>query len=156
MSRTCRIAVTDFAIFIVDDNPDHRDLTVRALRECCDPARIGTAADGVEAMDYLFGRGRYAGRDTRKQPRLVILEINLIRLHGLDVLKTMRSDAATHAVPVIMLSSSTDKQELDRCYLAGANSVVRKSVDFEEMRRKMKQVYDFWITVNEAHRNSRV
>jgi CheY-like chemotaxis protein len=148
--------VTDFAIFVIDDNADHRELTVLALRECCDPARIGTAADGVEALDYLFGRGSYAGRDTRKQPRLVLLDINLIRLHGLDVLKAMRSDAATHAVPVVMLSSSTNKRELDSCYLAGANSVVRKSVDFDELRRKMKQVYDFWITVNEAHRNSRV
>jgi CheY-like chemotaxis protein len=148
--------VTDFAIFVIDDNPDHRELTVLALRECCDPARIGTAADGVEALDYLFGRGSYEGRDTRKQPRLVILDINLIRLHGLDVLKAMRSDVSTHSVPVVMLSSSTDRQELDNCYLAGANSVVRKSADFEELRRKMKQVYEFWITVNEAHRNSRV
>jgi CheY-like chemotaxis protein len=86
----------------------------------------------------------------------VLLDINLIRLHGLEVLKAMRRDAATHAVPVVMLSSSDDKLELDSCYLAGANSVVRKSVDFEELRRKMKQVYDFWMTVNEAHRNSRV
>ena len=148
--------MTDFAIFVIDDNPDHRELTVLALRECCDPARIGTAADGVEALDYLLGRGSYEGRDTRRQPRLVILDINLIRLHGLDVLKAMRSDAATSSVPVVMLTSSTDKQELDSCYLAGANSVVRKSVDFEELRRKMRQVYDFWITVNEAHRNSRV
>jgi CheY-like chemotaxis protein len=148
--------VTDFAIFVIDDNPDHRELTVLALRECCNPARIGTAADGVEALDYLFGRGSYEGRDTRKQPRLVLLDINLIRLHGLEVLKAMRRDAATHAVPVVMLSSSDDKLELDSCYLAGANSVVRKSVDFEELRRKMKQVYDFWMTVNEAHRNSRV
>jgi CheY-like chemotaxis protein len=148
--------VTDFAIFVIDDNPDHRELTVLALRECCNPARIGTAADGVEALDHLFGRGSYEGRDTRKQPRLVLLDINLIRLHGLEVLKAMRRDAATHAVPVVMLSSSDDKLELDSCYLAGANSVVRKSVDFEELRRKMKQVYDFWMTVNEAHRNSRV
>lgn len=147
---------TDIAILVVEDNPDHRELTVIALRDCCDPARIGTAADGVEALDYLLGRGSHEGRDTRKQPRLVILDINLIRLHGLDVLKAMRSNAATQSVPVVMLSSSTEKRELDSCYEAGANSVVRKSVDYEELRRKMKQVYDFWMTVNEANRNSRV
>lgn len=147
---------TDIAILVVEDNPDHRELTVIALRDCCDPARIGTAADGVEALDYLFGRGSYEGRDARKQPRLVILDINLTRLHGLDVLKAMRSNAATQSVPVVMLSSSTEKRELDSCYEAGANSVVRKSVDYEELRRKMKQVYDFWMTVNEANRNSRV
>jgi two-component system response regulator len=148
--------MTDFAIFIVDDNSDHRELTLAALSGCCDPARIGTAADGVEALDYLFGRGSYDGRDTRKQPRLVILDINLTRLHGLDVLKAMRAAAATQSVPVVMLSASTEKRELDSCYDAGANSVIRKTVDFDELRRKMKTVYDFWMTVNEANRNSRV
>ncbi len=127
-----------------------------ALRECCDPARIATASDGTEALDFLFGRGIHDGRDTRKQPRLVILDMKLTRLHGLDVLKAMRADPLTQSVPVVMLSSSTEKPELDSCYEAGANSVVRKSLDYEELRRKMRRVYDFWVTVNEANRNSRV
>jgi two-component system response regulator len=148
--------MTDIVILVVEDNPDHRELTLAALRDCCDPARILAVPDGVEALDYLFGRGSHEGRDTRKQPRLVLLDINLTRLHGLEVLKAMRSEAATQSVPVVMLSSSTEKQELDSCYEAGANSVIRKSVDFEEMRRKMRTVYDFWITVNEANRSSRV
>ncbi|HWP10394.1 MAG TPA: response regulator [Ramlibacter sp.] len=148
--------MTDIAILVVDDNADHRELIVLALRDCCDPARIGTAADGDEALDFLFGRGSHEGRDARKQPRLVILDINLGRVHGLEVLKAMRGNALTQSVPVVMLSSSSEKRELDSCYEAGANSVVRKSVDFEELRRKMKRVYDFWITVNEANRNSRV
>lgn len=148
--------MTDIAILVVDDNPDDRALTVAALGECCDPARIGAAADGVEALDYLFGRGSHEGRDARKQPRLVILDFDLAGLHGLDVLKAMRSTAATQAVPVVMISSSTQRRELDSCYEAGANSVVRKSADYEELRRKMKQVYGFWMTVNEANRNSRV
>jgi two-component system response regulator len=148
--------MSDIAILVVEDNPDHRELTVLALRECCEPARIGTAADGQEALDFLFGQGAHAGRDTRKQPRLVILDMKLTRLHGLDVLKAMRANPLTQSVPVVMLSSSTEKPELDSCYEAGANSVVRKSLDFEELRRKMRQVYDFWVTVNEANRNSRV
>jgi CheY-like chemotaxis protein len=148
--------MTDIAILVVEDNPDHRELTVLALRECCDPARIATASDGVEALDFLFGRGVHDGRDTRKQPRLVILDMKMTRLHGLDVLKAMRADPLTQSVPVVMLSSSTEKPELDNCYEAGANSVVRKSLDYEELRRKMRQVYDFWVTVNEANRNSRV
>ena len=148
--------MTDITILVVDDNADHRELIVLALRDCCDPARIGTAADGDEALDFLFGRGSHEGRDARKQPRLVILDINLGRVHGLEVLKAMRGNALTQSVPVVMLSSSSEKRELDSCYEAGANSVVRKSVDFEELRRKMKRVYDFWITVNEANRNSRV
>ena len=148
--------MTDISILVVEDNPDHRELTVLALREYCDPARIATATDGVEALDFLFGRGIHDGRNIRKQPRLVILDMKLTRLHGLDVLKAMRANPLTQSVPVVMLSSSTEKPELDSCYEAGANSVVRKSLDYEELRRKMRQVYDFWVTVNEANRNSRV
>jgi CheY-like chemotaxis protein len=148
--------MTDISILVVEDNPDHRELTVLALREYCDPARIATASDGVEALDFLFGRGIHDGRDTRKQPRLVILDMKLTRVHGLDVLRAMRANPLTQSVPVVMLSSSTERPELDSCYEAGANSVVRKSLDYEELRRKMRQVYDFWVTVNEANRNSRV
>jgi CheY-like chemotaxis protein len=148
--------MSDISILVVEDNPDHRELTVLALRESCDPSRIATAEDGVQALDYLFGRGIHEGRDTRKQPRLVILDMKLTRVHGLDVLKAMRANPLTQSLPVVMLSSSTEKHELDSCYEAGANSVVRKSLDYEELHRKMKQVYDFWVTVNEANRNSRV
>ena len=148
--------MADIAILVVEDNPDHRELTVLALGECCDPARIATAADGVEALDFLFGRGAHQGRDIRKQPRLVLLDMKLTRLHGLDVLKAIRTEPATQSVPVVMLSSSTEKSELDSCYEAGANSVVRKSLDYDELRRKMQQVYNFWVTVNETNRNSRV
>jgi CheY-like chemotaxis protein len=148
--------MTDIAILVVEDNPDHRELTVSALRECCDPARIATAEDGVDALDYLLARGAHEGRDVRKQPRLVILDIRMTRVHGVDVLKAMRGDPRTQSVPVVMLSASTEKSELDSCYEAGANSVVRKSLDYDELRRKMRQVYDFWMTVNEANRASRV
>jgi len=148
--------MADIAILLVEDNPDHRELTVAALSEHCDPARIATAEDGTDALDFLFGRGAHAQRDTRKQPRLVILDMKLSRLHGLDVLKAMREHPLTQSVPVVMLSGSTQKAELDSCYEAGANSVVRKGVDADELRRKMKQVYEFWVNVNEANRNSRV
>jgi CheY-like chemotaxis protein len=148
--------VTDIAILVVEDNPDHRELTLLALRECCDPARIATAADGNDALDFLFARGPYDARDVRKQPRLVILDMKLTRVHGVEVLKAMRADPLTQSVPVVMISSTTERAELDRCYEAGANSVVLKSLDYEEWRRKMRQVYEFWVTVNEANRNSRV
>jgi CheY-like chemotaxis protein len=148
--------VTDIAILVVEDNPDHRELTLLALRECCDPARIATAADGNDALDFLFARGPHDSRDVRKQPRLVILDMKLTRVHGVEVLKAMRADPLTQSVPVVMISSSTERAELDRCYEAGANSVVLKSLDYEEWRRKMRQVYEFWVTVNEANRNSRV
>jgi two-component system response regulator len=126
------------------------------LHECCDPARIVAAGDGVEALDFLFARDRFSERDARKQPRLVIMDVRLPRLDGVAVLKAMRDDPLTQSVPVIMVSGSGERDELDRCYEAGANSVMRKSLDAEELRRKMRRAYDFWITVNEANRNSRV
>lgn len=146
----------DIAILLVEDNPDHLELTLTALHECCDPSRIVAAVDGVDALDYLFARNAYADRDPRKQPRLVILDMRLPKLDGVAVLRAMREDPLTQSVPVVMLSGSSDRAELDRCYEAGANSVVRKALDYDELKRKMRQVYEFWITVNEANRNSRV
>jgi CheY-like chemotaxis protein len=137
------------SILVIDDNPDHLELTTMALGECCDPGEIATASDGVEALDYLFGRGAHAGRDTSEQPRLVILDMKLVRMHGLDVLKAMRADPRTATVPVVMHSSSTERADIAACYANGANSYVRKATDYDELRRKMRQVHDFWMTVNE-------
>jgi two-component system response regulator len=150
------MTTADIAILLVEDNPDHLELTLSALHECCDASRIATAMDGVAALDFLFGRNAHAGRDARKQPRLVVLDMHLPKLDGVAVLKAMREDPLTQSVPVVMLSGSSEKAELDLCYEAGANSVVRKALDYDELRRKMRRVYEFWITVNEANRNSRV
>lgn len=144
--------MNDADILVVDDNPDHLELTVMALAECCDMHDVATASDGVEALDYLFGRAAFAGRDTSRQPRLVILDMKLVRLHGLDVLKAMRHDPRTATIPVVMHSSSTEKADIASCYAAGANSYVRKATDYDELRRKMRQVYDFWLTVNERYK----
>ncbi|MBI5278694.1 MAG: response regulator [Burkholderiales bacterium] len=148
--------MNDVAILVVEDNPDHRELIVAALADRCGRARIATAADGLEALDFMLCRGPHSERDVRKQPRLVVLDLKMTRMDGLQVLKAMRADPATASVPVVMLSGVTDKQELDSCYEAGANSVVRKSMDFDELRTKMVKAYDYWITVNEANRHSRV
>ena len=140
------------AILVVDDNPDHLELTLMALGEGCDPSTIATASDGVEALDYLFGRGASASRDTSRQPRLIILDMKLVRMHGLEVLKAVRQDPRTATIPVVMHSSSTEKSDIAACYVNGANSYVRKATDFDELRRKMRQVHDFWMTVNERYR----
>lgn len=140
------------SILVVDDNPDHLELTVMVLSECCDPREIATATDGVDALDWLFGRGQHAGRDTSTPPRLIILDMKLVRLHGLDVLKAVRQDVRTATVPVVMHSSSTEKGDIAACYANGANSYVRKATDYDELRRKMRQVHDFWLTVNERTR----
>jgi two-component system response regulator len=141
--------MTDAAILVVDDNPDHLELTVMALGECCSTAEIATATDGVEALDYLFGRGTHPERAGARLPRLVILDMKLVRLHGLDVLKALRADPRTATLPVVMHSSSTEKSDIAACYANGANSYVRKATDYDELRRKMRQIHDFWMTVNE-------
>ncbi|GAC1606927.1 MAG: response regulator [Ramlibacter sp.] len=146
----------DAAVLVVDDNPDHLELTVMALAECCDPERIATADDGVDALDFLHGRGKHAGRDPRRQPSLILLDMKLIRLNGVQVLQAIRGDPRTAAIPVIMHSSSIEKDDIAACYAHGANSYVRKATDFDELRRKMRQVHDFWITVNERFRPSGV
>lgn len=143
-------------VLLVEDDDDYRALALAILGEHCDRARILAVADGEDALDYLLGRGPHAGRDTRQQPRLVLLDLKLLRVHGMEVLKAMRQDPLTHAVPVVVLSGTSDKAEFDRCFHAGANSVVRKTDDPAELRRKLRQTCEFWITVNESNRNSRV
>ncbi|MBA2676291.1 response regulator [Ramlibacter sp.] len=145
--------MSDAAILVVDDNPDHLELTVLALGECCTATDVATATDGVEALDYLFGRGAHADRDTRQQPRVVILDMKLVRMHGLEVLQAIRRNRLTATLPVVMHSSSTEKNDIAACYAAGANSYVRKATDFDELRRKMRQVHDFWLGVNERSRD---
>jgi CheY-like chemotaxis protein len=140
------------AILVVDDNPDHLELAVMALNDSCAATDVVTATDGVEALDYLFGRAAHASRDTSQQPRLVILDMKLVRLHGLEVLKAIRQDPRTATIPVVMHSSSTDKNDIAACYAAGANSYVRKASDYDELRRKIRQLYEFWIAVNESNR----
>ena len=148
--------MTDIALLVVEDNPDHRELIVAALAQRCEATRIMAVSDGAQALDFLFGRGAHEGRDLRKQPRLVILDLKMSPVDGLQVLRAIRSDPLTASVPVVMLSATSEKEELDRCYEAGANSVVRKSLDFDELRHKIVKVHDFWLTVNEANRHSRV
>lgn len=139
------------AILVIDDNPDHLELTVMALAECCDAGEVRTFSDGAEALEYLFGSGRHEGRDTRLQPQLVILDMKLVRMHGLDVLTALRQDPRTATIPVVMHSSSTERADIAACYASGANSYVRKATDYDELRRKMRQLHDFWVTVNERN-----
>lgn len=137
----------DANILVVDDNPDHLELIVMALNECCDPRDIATASDGVEALAYLLSRG--PGREGGALPRVVILDMKLVRMHGLEVLKALRANPQTATLPVVMHSSSTQKGDIAACYQHGANCYVRKATDYDELRRKMRHVHDFWLGVNE-------
>lgn len=141
--------MTEPAILVVDDNPDHLELTVMALSECCSPDLIATATGGQEALDFLFGRGVHAARDVGRQPRLVILDVKLVRLNGLDVLKAIRAEPRTATIPVLMHSSSTQKGDIAACYASGANGYIGKAENYDELRRRLRQAHDFWLTVNE-------
>jgi len=108
------------------------------------------AGDGVEALDYLFGRGRHAGRDTSRQPALVLLDLKLPRLDGLQVLQALRADSRTVLQPVVVLTSSNEEQDMIASYKLGANSYVRKPVDFEEFIEAARKLGLYWLLLNEA------
>ena len=137
-------------ILVVEDNPDHLELTVLTLQEQDADAVIVTARDGVEALDYLFGQGAHAGRDTTKQPAFILLDMKLPKLSGLDVLRSVRSNPLTALVPVVMLTSSSEQSDIIACYQNGANSFVRKSVDFGDFTEKLSRLQDYWLRVNES------
>ncbi|MBI5907662.1 MAG: response regulator [Polaromonas sp.] len=137
-------------ILVVEDNPDHLELTVLTLQEQDADAVIVMARDGVEALDYLFGQGAYAGRDTNKQPAFILLDMKLPKLSGLDVLRSVRSNPLTALVPVVMLTSSSEQSDIIACYQSGANSFVRKSVDFGDFTEKLSRLQAYWLRVNES------
>lgn len=140
----------DKLILVVEDNPDHLELTVLTLEESGVRAEIAVARDGVEALDYLFGQGQHAGRDTQRQPSFILLDMKLPKLSGLDVLRSVRSNPLTVLVPVIMLTSSSEHSDMAACYQSGANSFVRKPVDFIDFTEKLNRLQAYWLDVNES------
>ena len=117
-------------ILLVEDNPDDVELTMRAFRKNNIANNVVVARDGVEALDYLFGRGAYAGRNTADLPRLILLDLKMPKMDGLHVLEHLRADERTRLTPVVILTSSKEDQDLINSYKSGANSYVRKPVDF--------------------------
>jgi two-component system response regulator len=142
--------MSDKLILVVEDNPDHLELTVLTLEELGVRAEVAVARDGAEALDYLLGQGRHAGRDTRKQPSFILLDMKLPKLSGLDVLRSVRSNPLTALVPVIMLTSSSEHSDMVACYQSGANSFVRKPVDFVDFTEKLNRLQAYWLDVNEC------
>jgi len=135
-------------ILLVEDNPDDEALTLRAVHKHM-PYGIVVARDGAEALDYLFGTGRYTGRDPVASPLLVLLDLKLPKVNGLEVLRRMRGDARTRSIPVIVFTSSTEEQDILDSYRLGANSYIRKPVDYGQFCDDMKQVMTYWLCVNQ-------
>ena len=140
----------DRVILLVEDNPDDQLLTMDALAD----NRIGNpviiANDGVEALDYMFGTGKYQGRDISQMPAIVLLDLKLPKLDGLEVLRRIREDPRTHLQPIAILTSSNEEEDLVRGYSLGANSYVRKPVDFDEFVLAAGQLGLYWLLLNQT------
>ena len=137
-------------ILLVEDNPDDVKLTLRAFKRNNMLNPIDVAQDGIEALDFLFARGAYAGNVGKPLPALIILDLKLPRLDGLGVLKAIRGDERTRLIPVVILTSSKEEQDLIHGYSLGANSYVRKPVDFAEFVEATRILGIFWLMMNQA------
>ncbi|WP_241426195.1 response regulator [Geobacter benzoatilyticus] len=135
-------------ILLVEDNPDDEALTIRALKANNLRNEIVVARDGAEAVDFLFGTGAYADRDTANQPELVLLDLNLPKLNGLEVLKKIRSDNRTQLLPVVVLTTSDEDRDRVDSYRLGANSYIGKSVNFEKFSESVRQLGLYWLSLN--------
>lgn len=137
-------------ILLVEDNPDDEALTLRALKKNNIMNEVVVARDGVEALDYLFCRGVHADRDPQIQPALILLDLKLPKVDGLDVLREIRANPSTQLLRVVILTSSKEEQDLINGYRLGANSYIRKPVDFGQFMEAVRQLGLYWLVLNET------
>ena len=137
-------------ILLVEDNPDDVELTRRALERNRIGNVVAVARDGVEALEFLFREGAFADRDSADMPQLVLLDLKMPRLGGLEVLRRMRADERTRLLPVVILTSSREERDLVDGYASGANSFIQKPVDFEQFVEAVRQLGLYWLVLNEA------
>jgi two-component system response regulator len=136
-------------ILLVEDNASDEKLTLRAFKNCGVPNEVDVVRDGAEALEYLFCTGRYAGRDPDLAPSVVLLDLSLPRVDGLEVLRQARADPRTKLLPVVILTASKEDEDVVRSYSLGANAYVRKPVDFGEFVEAARTLGVFWLTLNE-------
>jgi len=142
-------------ILLVEDNPDDELLTLMAFKDNNITNEVIVARDGEEALDYLFGAGVYKDRDLSIPPQVVLLDLKLPKVDGLEVLKTIRSNPITELLPVVILTSSKEEVDILKSYQLGANSYIRKPVDFEQFSEAIRQLGLYWLVLNESlFRNS--
>jgi two-component system, response regulator len=143
-------AMEEKTILLVEDNPDDVDLTLRVFKKNHILNKVVVARDGAEALDYLYGTGTYAGRDSRDVPQLILLDLNLPKIDGLEVLKRIRADERTKYISGVILTSSKEEQDVIQGYRMGANSYIRKPLDFKQFVESVKQLGLYWLVLNEA------
>jgi len=137
-------------ILLVEDNPRDEALTLRALKKSNIVNDVIVTRDGVEALDYLFGTGVHTGRDTTVLPQVVLLDLKLPKVDGLEVLRRLRRDPRTRHLPVVIFTSSSEEEDIISSYSLGANSYVRKPIEFEQFLEATKQLGLYWLVLNEA------
>ncbi|HEY9686515.1 MAG TPA: response regulator [Coleofasciculaceae cyanobacterium] len=137
-------------ILLVEDNPNDEELTRIAFERNNITNPLVVAHDGVEALDYVFGTGLYEGRDIQEQPQVIVLDLKLPKVNGLEVLERIRSDPRTAFIPVVVLTSSKEEEDKFRAYQLGTNAYVRKPVDFIQFTEAVKQLGLFWLLLNEV------
>jgi two-component system response regulator len=142
--------MSDKVILLVEDNPDDEELTLRALKKNNIQNEVVVARDGAEALDYLFGAGAYAGRDVSKLPSVTLLDLKLPKVDGLEVLKQIRTNEKTRFLPVVILTSSKEEQDLINGYSLGANSYICKPVDFSQFIDAVRQLGLYWLLLNQS------
>jgi two-component system response regulator len=135
-------------ILLVEDNPDDAELALRAFRQNRIANTVRVVHDGAEALDYLFGRGTFAGRDATLTPQVVLLDLKLPKVDGLEVLRALRADPRTRLVPVVVLTSSVEEDDVVRSYELGGNSYIRKPVDFAQFVEAVRQLGLYWLVLN--------
>ena len=140
----------DKVILLVEDNARDEALTLRALKKSSIVNEVVVARDGVEALDYLFGTGTHTGRDMTVTPQLILLDLKLPKLDGLQVLQRIRANERTRRLPVVIFTSSSEEEDMIKSYDLGANSYVRKPVDFEQFLEATKQLGLYWLVLNEV------
>jgi CheY-like chemotaxis protein len=146
--------LTSKTILLVEDNPSDIALTQRALEKSHIANELVVAEDGQKALDYLWGAGAYAGRDVSQLPALVLLDLKLPGLPGLEVLRRIRGDARTRRLPVVILTTSREEQDLAASYDLGVNSYVRKPVDFRQFAASVEHLGLYWLVLNETPPNN--
>lgn len=137
------------SILLVEDNEDDEELTLRSLRKGKVANEVAVARDGSEALDYLFCEGKYVDRDKSKMPSVVLLDLKLPKLNGIDVLKRMRADPRTQLIPVVVLTSSSEDEDMLQSYRNGANSYVRKPVEFGAFADAVSNLGLYWMLLNQ-------
>ncbi|TAJ26452.1 MAG: response regulator [Nitrospirae bacterium] len=139
----------DRVILLVEDNPDDEALTLRALKKHNIANGVVVVRDGAQALDYLFRTGAWAGRDPTERPAVVLLDLRLPKVDGLEVLRRLRSDDRTRVIPVVVLTSSKEESDLSQSYALHANSYIRKPVDFAQFAEAVRQLGLYWLVLNE-------